>query len=141
MGKAATLNGVIGDVMIVNHEQNTFGIGRKLWDAASAGEKAMWQAAAAAENVESRAEFDANNAAALNVLVRQHRVQLRRFPDAVLKAIGQASGEVVKETAEGDPFTKKVYEGFLAFRRLSLGWTKISDEAFTNARLLPFTYG
>ena len=125
------------------HEPGTilsFGLSKKLWDGASASEKAMFEAAAAAENVINRAEFDANNSSALDVLVNKHKVQVRQYPNDVLQAIGQASGEVVRESADGDPFTKKVYDSFIEFRRISIGWSKLSDQAFANARLLPFKF-
>ncbi len=126
------------------HEPGTvlsFGISRKLWDAIPQSEKAMFEAAAAAENDVNLAEFNANNSAALDTLVNKHNVKVRKFPNEVLQAIGHAAGEVVVESTEGDAMAKKVYDSFIAFRRIAIGWSKLSDQAFWNARILPFKYG
>ena len=40
-----------------------------------------------------------------------------------------------------DAMTKKVYDSFLAFRKNAIAWSKLSDQSYWNARLLPFKYG
>jgi TRAP-type mannitol/chloroaromatic compound transport system substrate-binding protein len=65
---------------------------------------------------------------------------MRQMPEDVLNAIGEASGQVVAEVAQVDDISKRIYESFIAFRRQSIAWSKISDQAYWNARLLPFKY-
>lgn len=87
------------------------------------------------------AEFNFRNGQALEVLVGQHKVQLKRFSTDVLKAWGQASGEVIAELRDtGDPMTKRVVESFLKTRREQMAWSRIGEQAFMNARLLDFKY-
>ncbi len=116
------------------------GINTGVWDSFSAADKALVQACAAGENNRSFAEFNARNNDALNTLIKKHGVQLRQMPEDVLNAIGEASGKVVAEVAEVDDISKRIYESFISFRRQSISWAKIADQAYMNARLLPFKY-
>ena len=83
-------------------------------------------------------EFTARNSQALKTLVDEHGVQLRRFSDELLAQIGKVSAEVVAEIAGQDPFSSRVYESFDAFRKNSIAYTRISEEAYTQARALTF---
>jgi TRAP-type mannitol/chloroaromatic compound transport system substrate-binding protein len=94
----------------------------------------------AAENNYMLVEFNARNIASLNMLVTQYGVDVRRFSYSVLNAIGKFSGEVVAEVANTDALTKKAYDSFIDFRRNAITWSKLSDQAYSNARLLPFKY-
>ncbi len=126
------------------HEPGTAlacGINLKIWEAMSPEEKSLVHSAMQAENGVVLAEFNAHNSESFDVLRNKHKVQLRRFPNPVLGAIGQAAGEVVNEAGTSDAMSRKVYESFLAFRKKSISWTKHSEQAFWGARLLPFKYG
>ena len=126
------------------HEPGTAlscGINLKIWEAMSAGEKSLVETAMQAENGMVLAEFNARNSESLDVLRNKHKVEIRRFPNPVLGALGQAAGEVIDEAGTTDAMTRKVYESFLAFRKKSISWTKHAEQAFWGARLLPFKYG
>ncbi|SDG89566.1 TRAP transporter substrate-binding protein [Roseospirillum parvum] len=126
------------------HEPGTglsCGINLDVWNSFSADEKALVEDAMIAENNFTLAEFTARNGDALNTLINQHGVELRKFSDDVMKAIGQASGEVVAEAAAGDAMTGRVYDSFVKFRKMAISWSKLADQAYWNARLLPFNYG
>ena len=126
------------------HEPGTAlacGVNLKIWEALSSGDKSLVQTAMQAENGVVLAEFNTRNAESLDVLRNKHKVRIRRFPNPVLGAMGQAAGEVVTEAGTSDATTRKVYESFLAFRKKSIAWTKHSEQAFWGARLLPFKYG
>ena len=87
------------------------------------------------------AEFNARSGPALASLVNEHGVILKQFPKEVLEAFGQASGELMQAIYEdGDEITKKISESFFGFRRDIRLWTRISDQAYTNARSLKFDY-
>jgi TRAP-type mannitol/chloroaromatic compound transport system substrate-binding protein len=58
-----------------------------------------------------------------------------------MKGLGEASGDVIADAGNSDPVAKKVYESFLKFRKNAVAWTKVTDQAFADARLLPFRYG
>ncbi len=94
-----------------------------------------------AENSVTLAEFNAKNGAALDVLLTKHGVKLHRFSNEILQEIGKISGEVVAEEGSSDKITRKIYESFLKSRKASISWSKLGDQSYWNARLLPFKYG
>jgi len=76
------------------------------------------------------AEFEAKNNDALTELIDVHKVQLKKFPDAVLKTLKGYSDEVLEEVAAADPMSRKVYDSFLAFQKKIYEWNKITEEAY-----------
>ena len=96
----------------------------------------MIKVAAAAENSYSIAEFNAKNAVHLQVMVKDHGVQLRKFDDSVLKAIALISNEVLAEIGKTDPMTTRVYESFVEHRESAIQWSNISERGFLDARSL-----
>jgi TRAP-type mannitol/chloroaromatic compound transport system substrate-binding protein len=116
-------------------------INLKVWDSLTKEQQAIVTSAMAAENDVTLAEFNARNNDALNTLVSKHNVQVRKFSNDVMNAIGARSGEVVMEAGGGDAISKKVLDSFLDFRAKAIAWSKLSDQAYWNARLLPFKYG
>ena len=112
-----------------------------VWGSLGRHHREIIETAMAAENDLVLAEFNARNIKALNLMLTNNQVNLRRFPDDVMNAIGNAAGEVVSEAGNSDPMSRKVYRSFLKFRQQSIKWSKISDQAYWNARLLPFSYG
>ncbi|MFO0995188.1 MAG: TRAP transporter substrate-binding protein [Alphaproteobacteria bacterium] len=112
----------------------TLGINKKLWDELTPEQRNVIELSATAENDTLHAEFTANNADALETLVGQHQVQLRRFPDSVLSAIVKVSEEVLAELAAGDDITKRIHESYAAFRRKAAAWSQVSDRAYLDFR-------
>lgn len=100
--------------------------------------QAVVKYACQAANDDMLSEFTARNSQALKTLVDEHGVQLRRFSDELLAQIGKVSAEVVAEIAGQDPFSSRVYDSFDAFRKNSIAYTRISEEAYTQARALTF---
>lgn len=126
------------------HEPGTAldcGINLDFWNSLSDTDRTIISAAAEAETALMLAEFDARNADALRTLLDEHGVELKKFSNDVLNAIGEASGAVVKEVGEGgDDLTRRIYESFMAARGTAIAWTKIAHSAYADARLLPFPY-
>ena len=126
------------------HEPGTalcVAVNLKVWEDLASEHKEIVATAAAAENDVVLAEFNARNNDALETLRSEHKVSLRKVPNDVLKAIGEASGQVVSEAGHADSVSRRVYDSFIVFRRKSLAWSKLSDQAYSNARLLRFKYG
>jgi TRAP-type mannitol/chloroaromatic compound transport system substrate-binding protein len=90
--------------------------------------------ASKAANMDGLAEFTARNNDALHTLVTKHKVQLKKFPDDVLRQLKTTSDAVVAEIAAKDPMSKKVYESFVYFRDQVVAWHDVSERAFLNAR-------
>ena len=85
-------------------------------------------------NQDMLAEYTARNNQALETLVKEHEVDVRRLPDEVLSHLRQLSDDVVGEIADKDAISRKVYESFTAFRDQVKQWSDISERAFLNAR-------
>ncbi len=85
------------------------------------------------------AEYTLGNTDALTTLVHTHKVQLRRFPNAVLATLGKVSQEVVAAVAAYDPLARKVYDAFHALWQKAIGWSQIGEEAYSLARSLTFS--
>ncbi|MEN8108083.1 MAG: TRAP transporter substrate-binding protein [Pseudomonadota bacterium] len=87
-----------------------------------------------AVNGDMLAEYTARNNAALQTLVNEHHVDVRRLPDAVLDRLRTLSDEVVAEIAGRDPLSGKVYESYQQFRTQVEAWQDISERAYLNVR-------
>ncbi len=90
--------------------------------------------AARVANQDMLAEYSSRNNAALQTLLNEHHVQLRRFPAEVLSQLRELSEQVVAEIADKDPLSKKVYEAYQAFRSQAVAWSDLSERAYLNAR-------
>ncbi len=93
------------------------------------------------EHLQATAENDANNAGALETLIRQHNVQLKKLPDDFIKSYGAAWGDVLKELRDGgDALTKKTLDSYYKFQREQMAWTRIGMQEYLNARLIGFRF-
>ncbi len=120
--------------------QLAIGINLDTWQSLSQSQQAIVQQACAAENDFSLAEFSAKNAQALKTLVDEHGVQLRRMPNDILKEIGRVSGQVVKEIAQEDDLSKRIYHSYMNARATGLDGSAINVEPYNKARRLDFSY-
>jgi TRAP-type mannitol/chloroaromatic compound transport system substrate-binding protein len=87
-------------------------------------------------NQDMLAEYTARNNTALHTLITKHHVDLKQFPDEVLKKLRQISDEVVLELAQKNNTSKKIYDSFNRFRTQVVEWHKVSQQAFMRAREL-----
>ena len=86
-------------------------------------------------NQDMLAEYVARNNQALQTLVDEHQVDVRRLPDDVLAKLRELSDEVVAEIAEQDPLSRRVYDSFRNIRDQVVAWDDISERAYRNARI------
>ena len=92
------------------------------------------RSAAAQANLNMLNELTARNNAALQTLVDEHNVTLKKFPKDLLEALRVASDETLKEVAANDAMSQKVYDSFTGFLHSVSEWHDISERAFINAR-------
>jgi TRAP-type mannitol/chloroaromatic compound transport system substrate-binding protein len=116
------------------------GVNLGVWTSLTKQQRAAFETAALAETTFSLAEFNTQNAVALKTLLERHKVQLRRFPNDVLTALGKVSGQVLKEAAAKDALTKRVFDSFMAARKAAMMWGDISEEGYAAARRLPYPF-
>lgn len=115
-----------------------FTVNKTAYDSLPADLQAIVTTAARAVNQDMLDEFTAANNAALKTLVEEHKVQLRRLPDDVLRALHKTSDEVLQEMAASSPEAQKIYDSFTRFRDNVRAWHAISEQAYTEARDLEY---
>ncbi len=76
------------------------------------------------------AEFESKNVEYLNKLVKEENVQLKAFPEQVLKDLKKLSGEVLQEVVETDSDSRKVWDSYTAFRKKVSQWSKVTEQAY-----------
>jgi TRAP-type mannitol/chloroaromatic compound transport system substrate-binding protein len=92
------------------------------------------ETACKAASMDMYADFEARNGEALNMLVNEHKVKLRAFPDEVLADLKRVSLEVLEELAASDEMSGKVWASFKAYLGRIRGWTEIGSQYFVNRR-------
>lgn len=86
--------------------------------------------AAMACNLESHCWSEANNADALEDLVKNHGVKTDVLPAEIVAKLKELTFEVLEAEAAKDPRTKKVHEAFMAFRDKHRSWAAISEKPY-----------
>ncbi len=106
------------------------------WRALPADLQAIVEQACKAATSDMTAEFTARNPAALEHLISEYGVQLRRFPDDVLIRLATISEQVVAEIGATDELSRRVYDSYMTFMAQVRRWHNISDLAYLEARNL-----
>ncbi|MEM8662563.1 MAG: TRAP transporter substrate-binding protein [Pseudomonadota bacterium] len=110
------------------------GVNKAAFDQLSASDQAIVENACVAENNTMYAEFTAKNGQALDTLVNQHGVILKKFPDEVFDAFAKASEEVVSAVADFDDLGKRIFDSYSKARAEYGGWTRVSEQAYSDER-------
>ena len=92
--------------------------------------------ACSATNDQMTAEYTARNAQSLKDLKAEGKIELRRFPDDVLRELRTLNQQVVDELIADDEFAARVFESFNSFSNTVSAWTEISEQALLETRNL-----
>ena len=111
-------------------------VNREAFQALPADLQAIVRGAARAMNADMMHDFTAHNNDALDALIHAHNVELRAFPPEVLAALRQHAEAVVAELAASDPFARRVHDSYQAFYAKTASWTRISEKAYLDARIV-----
>jgi len=87
-----------------------------------------------AANQNMLSDFTAKNKTALDTLINQHKVQLRKYPDDVLEELKGHAQAVFDELGEKSAMGKKIYLSYKAFAEQTRSWLDISENAYFKAR-------
>jgi TRAP-type mannitol/chloroaromatic compound transport system substrate-binding protein len=104
------------------------------WRALPDDLKAVVSHACQAEHSFAYFESEWENARALEQLLAEHDVRLRRWPDEVLAAARRVSDELLAEFEDMGDIERRIYRSYLAARDQAERWSEISAEAFLSAR-------
>jgi TRAP-type mannitol/chloroaromatic compound transport system substrate-binding protein len=96
--------------------------------------QAIVKYASRAANQDMLDEYTARNNAALQSLIDEHGVQLRRLPDDVLQALWQGSQVAMQKLVDSDPMAAKVYASYREFYKGVRNYHHISEQAYINMR-------
>jgi len=114
----------------------TLTVNRKALDALPADLAAVVAQAAAAETALMPAEVNYGNAVAFHALVDEHGVDVRHFPDPVLRRLMAVANEVVADVGAGDDISRRTYESWSAFRTLAVAYAPYGAHGYMRARTL-----
>ena len=73
--------------------------------------------------------FEAQNNMYLQTLMKEHQVQLKRFPDDVVQTLKTYAQEVLDDITAKDPMSKKVYDSYRKFQSEVSAWAEMSEKA------------
>lgn len=104
------------------------------WNELPSDLQSIVRVACQAAVMDNLSDFTYNNGVALNTLLTEHKVQLRRFPDDVLQRLNTISTSIVEEMAVNDPMIARIYESFRNYVKVVRPWTDISDRALLDMR-------
>ena len=88
------------------------------------------QTAAYRSNMWMLSEFESKNNFYLEKLIKEHNVQLKRFPKDVLASFKNYSREVIDDVTTKDPASRRVFESFDKFRKQVASWAEISEKVY-----------
>jgi TRAP-type mannitol/chloroaromatic compound transport system substrate-binding protein len=109
-------------------------VNKAKYDALPQDLQAIVTSACRAEADAMLGEFNRRNGESLKILIEQHGVNLRRFPDDVMVALGKAASEVLAELEGADDLTKRTYQSFKTFRTEAIGWSKLAEQGYLDVR-------
>jgi len=82
------------------------------------------------------ADYTAKNNQALHSLINKHKVEVRQFPDDVIKKLHALSNDVVAKVGDHDDISKKIHTSFMQFRSNVIQWSRISEQGYMKARAI-----
>lgn len=107
---------------------------KDVYESLTKGQQQIVQNVCHTEHDYTLAEFNHNNSAALDTLLKDHGVSLEKFSDEVFAGYRAASKVVLEEAAQESEIAGRIYKSFQENLQNSVRWTRISEEAYVNMR-------
>ncbi len=104
------------------------------WDGLESDLQAIVEDAAAATNVRMLSEFTAANNESQRVLVEEHGVRLRHFPEEVFSEMLAHSDDVVRATAQEGELARQIFESWERFRDESRARNPYAEQGYLRLR-------
>ncbi len=109
-------------------------VNQKAFEALPADLQAIVLNAARVANQDMLTEYIARNNDALETLVNEHHVDVRKLPEDVLIRLRDLSDQVVKEVAAKSPQAQEIYDSYKTFRDKVVRWQAISEQPYLAVR-------
>jgi TRAP-type mannitol/chloroaromatic compound transport system substrate-binding protein len=110
-------------------------VNRQAWDSLPPDLQSIIEISCQAITTDMQSEYTHGNAVALEQLMKDPNVELRRFPDDVLQYLKSITQEIVEEMAADDPMAAKIYKSWSSFLAQSIPNQRITEQAFLATRL------
>ena len=107
-------------------------VNKDAYDSLPSDLQAVLHNAAAACNITSHTWIEAQNGDALQDLVTNHGVQFETLPDDVIRALFEATRDILATEADKDPLVKRINDSFWEFKKKHDGWQANSEAVFAN---------
>lgn len=104
-------------------------INKKLYDELPSDLQAIVRSAAVHMNTYCWLNMEATNASKLAEFIEQG-IDIRTFPQEVMDELRKKTQEVVEDLANSDPFARKVYDSYEAFRKKAAAYARVSEKVF-----------
>ncbi|QFU77649.1 TRAP transporter substrate-binding protein [Halioglobus maricola] len=111
-----------------------FIVNKDSFEALPADLQAIVRQAARAASQDMLDEYTGRNNQALQALVNEHDVQLRRLPENVLEALWRGTRKAMDDLVARDPMAAKVYASYSEFYKGVRNYHHISEQAYYNLR-------
>lgn len=109
-------------------------VGLEAWRSLPDELQAIVADACAAENVYTLAEADWRDGEALDVLVGQHEVQLRRWPEEIITAARRAVADLMAGFDAMGGLPQRIWQSYAQALGRIRPWSRVSVEAYLGAR-------
>ncbi len=104
------------------------------WEGLSHAQQEIIKYAAAHASEYTLTKFRAQNDRALQILINDHGVKMRKFPLFLLDALGEVAAEVLPIEAGKHPDSLRLYKNIIKFRADIANWSAHSEQAMMEAR-------
>jgi len=105
-------------------------INKEKFEALPADLQAIVRTAAARLNSWTLSEFEAKNGVYLDKLIKEEKVDIRKFTPEVLDQLRTYTGEITEELANQDAFGRKIYDAYKKFRKQATAWSELSEKVY-----------
>ncbi|MBN2568838.1 MAG: TRAP transporter substrate-binding protein [Deltaproteobacteria bacterium] len=106
-------------------------INKKAWEYLPAHLQKIIDICSREQLITTFCEFEAGNAKAIQGLLDSKKVELRKFPDDVIKLLKKHSIDIMNEAAAKDPSYKKIYDAAKAYNKMYNSWENVTKFAMT----------
>jgi TRAP-type mannitol/chloroaromatic compound transport system substrate-binding protein len=109
-------------------------INKAAWDSLPPDLKAIVETTCQAITTDMVAEYTHGNTYALQQLVDDPKVEVRRFPREVLALLKSITADIVTEWVAKDPAAKKIADSYYAFLDKSAYAQQVTEQAYLDTR-------
>jgi TRAP-type mannitol/chloroaromatic compound transport system substrate-binding protein len=109
-------------------------VNRQRFDALAPDLQKIVEYAAASIAGDTLADFTYHNVVSLDPLVSEHGVELRTWPDDMVRGFGRIAHEVLEELAAGDALTGRVHGSYMGFLRQAARYNALMDQEMLRQR-------